>query len=331
MAEQITALLAGQKEKPEAVRGSTAVHVNGAPANHQPAHGTKARKPELIRLHAGNSGPQLFFLIDEGSLGLFKLVHAMESHLPTYASVVPLPESALKAVMDKQFSALPRMEDLAADHVALILGQPSKGPVLLAGHCFGGNLAFEVAQQLQRAGRQVEAVLMLDTWMSEPGFWWQKKAWFQAHFRKLRQQGSTYLWQKSLRRINLEKDKLASKLELAIQGDFTVHVPWLVIEKIYRHALESYRPQMLASRGMLLISEDDWLSNAYRELDDSLGVGQWFAGEVEILDVPGDHVTVLDERHLSELAKRYQRVLERFQVNHVRSAGLRQPYHEVRA
>ena len=322
MAEQITAQLAGRKRNQEPDHGSTIVHVNGASGKNLPAHETKARKPELIRLHEGNSGPQLFFLIDEGSLGLFKLVHAMEGHLPTYASVVPLPEAALKASIDRQFSALPRMEDLAADHVALILSQPANGPLLLAGHCFGGNLAFEVAQQLQRAGRQVEAVLMLDTWMTAPGFWWQKKVWLRAHFRKLMQQGSPYLWQKSLRRINLEKDKLASRLELAVQDDFTVHVPWLIIERIYRHALENYRPQMLASRGMLLISENDWLSNAYREKDDSLGVGQWFAGGVEVLDAPGDHVTVLDERHLSELAKRYQQVLKKFQANHVRSAGL---------
>jgi thioesterase domain-containing protein len=330
MAGQISALVTRQKEPEEIAPGAAAVSGNAESGNNLRAHKTTGRKPELIQLHAGNSGPQLFFLIDEGSLGLFKLAHAMDDDLPMYASVVPLPDSALKASMDKQSLALPSMEDLAADHVALIMSHPINGPVLLAGHCFGGNLAFEVAQQLQRAGKEVEAVLMLNTWMTEPNFWWQKKVWLQAHFRKLMQQGSLYLWKKSLRRINLEKDRLASRLELAVQDDFTVHVPWVIIERIYRHALETYRPQMLASRGLLLISQDDWLSNAYRQMDDSLGVAQWFAGGVDVLDVSGDHVTVLDELHLPELAKRFQNALDKLRLNDVRLDGSTQPANEAR-
>jgi len=277
------------------------------------AQQTKGRKPELIQLQAGNAGPELFFLIDEGSLGLFKLAHFMGEGPTLYASVVPLPESALRAAAKKQFAALPRMEDLAAEHAALIRSHQMTGPLLLAGHCFGGMLAFEVAHQLQRAGQPVEAVLMLDTWMIRPTSWWRKKTWFRAHGRKLLQQGPLYLWQKSRRRINLERDRLAATLKLAISHDFSAHVPWAIIEKVYRHVMAGYRPQVLASRGMLFVSRDDWLSSAYRGLDGSLGASRWFGGGVEILDVPGDHVTVLDEPHLLELARRYRDGLEKLE------------------
>ena len=268
------------------------------------------REPELIQLQAGDTGPELIFLIDDGSLGLFKLAHLMEKELPLYASVVPLSESALKASAANRISELPTMEKLAAEHAALIRNRPTKRPLVLAGHCFGGRLAFEVAHQLQQAGEQVEAVLMLDTWMAQPSVWWRKMTWLRAHLGKIFKHGPAYFWHKSRRRIYLEKDELASRLKLMANGDYSRHVPWAIIHRIYRQAVAGYLPQVLSSRGMLFISKDDWESNAYRQLDETLGSGQWFTDGVEVFDVPGDHVTVLDEARLQELALCYNRVLK---------------------
>ncbi|MEJ0090102.1 MAG: amino acid adenylation domain-containing protein [Limisphaerales bacterium] len=276
------------------------------------------RKSELIQLQPGKAGPELFFIIDEGSLGLFKLARLIDSDLPIYTSVMPLPEEALQASRKRQLRALPRMEDLAAGHVALIKSRQTTGPILLAGHCFGGMLAFEVAQQLQASGIQVQAVLLLDTWMENPKFWWRKRAWLQEHFGKLLSQGPLYVWHKSQRRIKLEKAKLASRLELAVRDDFSVHVPWEIIVRIYKHALEGYRPKPLASRGILYLSQDDWLSNAYRSLDDSLGAGKMFADGVKVINVPGNHVTLLDEGHLSELADSFKKSLETFCATNIK-------------
>jgi thioesterase domain-containing protein/aryl carrier-like protein len=268
------------------------------------------RKPELIQLQAGHSGPEFFFLIDEGSLGLLKLSHFLDDDLRLYASVVPISESTLGAATKGQFSALPRMEDWAAKHVALIKSRQTTGPLLLAGHCFGGMLAFEVAQQLQDAGIKVEAVLLLDTWMITPTFWWEKKAWLREHLGKLLKQGPQYLWRKSWRRIKLGKRERASKLEMATHDDFNLHIPWAIIARIYRHAITGYRPKPLSSRGILFVSQDDWLSNAYRPLDDSLGASRLFTGGVEVINVPGNHVTVLSETHLRTLAEHIKKHLK---------------------
>jgi amino acid adenylation domain-containing protein len=275
-----------------------------------PNQKTNRGRPELIQLQSDNSGPELFFLIDEGSLGLFKLAHFLGKDLRLYASVVPLPEVTLKASKEKQSSALPRMEDLAAEHVALIKSRQTTGPVVLAGHCFGGVLAFEVAHQLQDAGIPVAAVLFLDTWMADPPFWWQKKAWLQEHLGKLLQLGPLYLWRKSRRRIKLETKELASRLELAIRDDFNVQVPLAIRTRIYVHAMNGYRPKVLATRGILFVSQDDWLSNAYRSLDDSLGSSKLFSDGMEVINVPGNHVTLLDEMHLPELARLVSKSLE---------------------
>jgi thioesterase domain-containing protein len=215
----------------------------------------------------------------------------------------------LRASSKKQFSRLPKLDEMAGEHVALIRSRQSSGPVILAGQCFGGKLAFEVAHQLQRAGQKVEAVFLLDTWMTPPTWWWWKKTWLRAHLQKLRQQGPRYLWRKGRRRINLEKDRLAERLQLAIHDDFSMHVPWPIIQRIYRHAATGYEPRVLATRGCLFVSRDDWASSAFRKVDNSLGADGLFSGGTEVFEVPGDHVTILDEPHLPELVQCFRQVL----------------------
>jgi amino acid adenylation domain-containing protein len=269
------------------------------------------RKPQLIQLQEADSGPDVIFLVDDGSLGLFKLAYLLNPNLPLYLSVSPLQESALKASVENRLSALPTMEDLAIQHVALIQSRQSRRPIILVGHCFGGELASELAHQLRTAGETIQSVVMLDTWMTQPTIWWKQKSWLQAHFRKLFQLGPSYFWRKSRRRINLEKDNLARKLKLMNDGDYGVHVPWSVISKIYGSASKDCRKKILPCRGFLFLSKDDWESNAYRLIDNTLGTAKWFGLGVEVIDIPGDHVNVLDEANLQELAQSFDAFLKR--------------------
>ena len=39
-----------------------------------------------------------------------------------------------------------------------------EGPYFLGGHCFGGVVAFEIAQQLQAAGQKVGLLALCDTY-----------------------------------------------------------------------------------------------------------------------------------------------------------------------
>jgi acetoacetyl-CoA synthetase len=54
------------------------------------------------------------------------------------------------------------IERVAAAHVATLSAALPEGPVRLAGYSFGGLVAFEMAQQLSRAGRQVTFLGLLD-------------------------------------------------------------------------------------------------------------------------------------------------------------------------
>lgn len=51
-------------------------------------------------------------------------------------------------------------ESVVADHIER---QQPRGPLLLMGYSAGGNLAFETAQELERRGRRVERLILLDS------------------------------------------------------------------------------------------------------------------------------------------------------------------------
>jgi acyl-CoA synthetase (AMP-forming)/AMP-acid ligase II/thioesterase domain-containing protein/acyl carrier protein len=64
--------------------------------------------------------------------------------------------------MDGSAAPLCRIEDIAADHLALVRRMQPAGPYFLSGACFGARVAYEMARQLQAAGDHVGLLLMLD-------------------------------------------------------------------------------------------------------------------------------------------------------------------------
>jgi thioesterase domain-containing protein len=62
--------------------------------------------------------------------------------------------------LDGQSEPLTRVEDLAAYFATQIKAFQPNGPYIMAGYCAGGTIAFELAQQLLRAGSQIDAVVL---------------------------------------------------------------------------------------------------------------------------------------------------------------------------
>jgi amino acid adenylation domain-containing protein len=266
----------------------------------------------LVPLRSGHFGVELYFILDEGSLGLLPLARLMDRDLRVFGSLAPLPPAALAASARRQTRHLPGMAELARPHVRLIQQQQQSRPCLLAGRCFGGVLAFEIARQLQQAGTPVTAVLMLDSWLQPPPRFWWYRTWLQTHVRNCFQQGPKYLSEKLRTRIALAKIKRAGA---GVSPDPTVLPGGVlppVIERVYRHALQTYQPQLLASRGVLLHSRDDWAANAFLRRHPTLGAAAFFAGGCQLVPVPGDHVTVLYEQNLPAVGAQFARLLKDF-------------------
>jgi amino acid adenylation domain-containing protein len=91
--------------------------------------------------------PPVFFL--QAGLYLKDLVAASEDGLRLYAVASPGPES-LSAQLD--------LEQFARLSVQRLLAVHKDGPIFLAGYCYGGVLALEVAHQLETMGHHVALV-----------------------------------------------------------------------------------------------------------------------------------------------------------------------------
>jgi amino acid adenylation domain-containing protein len=59
---------------------------------------------------------------------------------------------------------LSSIEEIAAHYIAAIQTQNPDGPYALAGYSFGGIIAFEMAKQLEAAGKEVKMLAMFDTY-----------------------------------------------------------------------------------------------------------------------------------------------------------------------
>lgn len=55
------------------------------------------------------------------------------------------------------------MEEMAADYIKMIKNIQPKGPYRIGGWSFGGNVAFEMAQQLKKMGEAVGSLILLDS------------------------------------------------------------------------------------------------------------------------------------------------------------------------
>jgi thioesterase domain-containing protein len=61
-----------------------------------------------------------------------------------------------------------RIEPMAAHYVAEIRKFKARGPYRIGGTCFGGVVAYEMAQQLRAAGDEVDLLFLLETWPPPP-------------------------------------------------------------------------------------------------------------------------------------------------------------------
>src|SRR5690606_29207624 len=57
-----------------------------------------------------------------------------------------------------------RIEPMAAHYVSEIRKVQPTGPYYLGGACFGGAVAYEMAQQLRAAGEEIAFLMLLETW-----------------------------------------------------------------------------------------------------------------------------------------------------------------------
>ncbi len=112
----------------------------------------------VVTIQHGNSRPPLFCA--HGQSGSVLMYRSLAQHLGSDQPVYGVQPGGL----DGHAPSLTSIEDMAADYVKEVELIRGEGPYFLAGHCMGGTIAFEIAQQLRRRGHGVGLVVLLDTY-----------------------------------------------------------------------------------------------------------------------------------------------------------------------
>lgn len=113
----------------------------------------------LVPLRTGGFGPTLFCVPGAGGQChyLYHLAAVLGSEHPVYAFQAK--------GMDGRSAPHASIDEMAAYYVELLLETQPEGPYYLAGHSFGGSVAFEMGRRLEASGREVKFVALLDAGM----------------------------------------------------------------------------------------------------------------------------------------------------------------------
>jgi amino acid adenylation domain-containing protein len=110
----------------------------------------------LVPIQPQGSRPPLFFV--HGGTGATYFLRPLSRHLGLDQPFYGLQMEGL----DGRRISRTRVEEMAAHYLNDIRTLQPRGPYFIGGYCFGGVVAFEMAQQLRRAGEEVGLVALIN-------------------------------------------------------------------------------------------------------------------------------------------------------------------------
>lgn len=297
-------------------------------------HPTVAKLAEVLRADAGGwdypvltpiqpsgDNPTLFCLPGAGGnvLYFYPLSRRLGMDQPCWG---------LQALGLNEQAAIPiRVEDIASRYVDIIRkeAQP-EGPYALVGHSFGAFVAFEMAHQLLRQGQDIAFLGLIDNAApaatSEDLYvGWSHWEWLKHIAIRIEKLYQTQLHLDNEVGANLsdEKqveyviDRLISTRLLPVRLNKTHFGRFIDVYKANVIAAARYRPAPLLAPVRLTLFkalEDDLELKGRADIKaPDLGWGRYTAHPVDVIVVPGTHITMFSEPHVKGLGARLREAM----------------------
>lgn len=266
--------------------------------------GAAAAKNELVTKVKEGSGTPLFLChgdFDGWGLYALRLTELLDYEGPIYL---------LHPNFDKQ-AGTDTIEAMAARYVPDLLAAQPDGAFRLAGYCHGGLAAWEIAHQLERAGRTVERVMLIDTFSINA----RPSVRGIAHAvralggiapgrlgERVKTRGMPTIWAGTRRLMQKDRSilwKAAKRLYGGQGGSYNT------MRGQYYRAMSNYLPPRIGSDVLCVLSDEYDLKKEY-----SAKAWEGLARHVGHERVPGKHTTCITS-HVGELAGTLSRHLGR--------------------
>jgi aspartate racemase len=272
-------------------------------------------------LHRGSEGAPwkpVVAIQPHGTRPPFFCVHGGGGHVFKFRALaqqlgVDQPFYGLQAYERKEQTVPLKVEDIAASYIREVRAVQPEGPYFLGGFCFGGVVAFEMAQQLRVQGQDVALLALLDTKRPKYRPKEADRARRAFHARRLRSLGLLGYLRKEVWRMRIKRrarDRIRFKL---------AHWSWFplpsalknsyILKQRARRATSSYEAQAYPGRITLFRSAKGRFSRIYSG-DHLWGWDSVAAGGLEVHEVPGRHGKIFGEKHVGALAALLKTCLE---------------------
>jgi phthiocerol/phenolphthiocerol synthesis type-I polyketide synthase D len=283
---------------------------------------TIAAVADLIRPYYEVSASPLRVLRAEGSRRPVYLAHPAGGPASVYQELVSLLHPDQPAYGLERIDELTTIEGKAARYIELIREVQPQGPYALGGWSLGGCVAYEMGQQLRAAGEEVAFVAMIDTIVPlppEPGKTEQelitdRLAGFLDYLRDIYGVEVDMPYEELFRLDDIAQADLMMRL--------MVDAGLGMSKGILQHQRDSYLDMRVAERYLIkpydgrailyrateaadLIAAQD---KRYVRTDEALGFDEW-CSNLEVVPVPGDHLSLIDRPNLDVLARHLDGVL----------------------
>jgi thioesterase domain-containing protein/acyl carrier protein len=227
------------------------------------------------------------------------------------------PFYGLQQGLERSDRILTTVPDMAAQYIEDIRAVQPNGPYIIAGYCFGGYPAFEMARQLRALGETVARLILIEA--DAPGGVTLIPAPLHTRVRRvmwrLRRRGiadSASLAVRRLRRVM--RFRIWGPLRQRLQHRFhaaDVRVPSALrdVMHINTQAAETYAPEMQPYEGdVVVLRAEEVLPN--RVYADHLGWDRYVLGSVRTLWIPGTHEGIWHRPNVESYARQLDAELD---------------------